>query len=275
MTKIGLFFLLLLQLSFIKAQDTYTFDTRFLYKLNYNPDSSDRSIFREEYFMLLANESLSLFQSSNKFYLDSILQSDYSKGNTLGDMASASKYSTKFKYTILKENRNITYYEFDRDFSPDLVYYKEYDNMDWQLVDTTLIINDLTCQLATVNYGGRVWNAWFCNEIPIQDGPYKFGNLPGLIVKLYDSEKSWNFDLVEIDPNLAVTVNVNKYPAKKLTMMEKNDFIQQKESLSKNRLLINESKGRIKINDAESRKNMARNYSKFLQANSNKIEILP
>lgn len=42
---------------------------------------------------------------------------------------------------------------------------------------------------------GRKWTAWFTAEIPIQDGPYKFHGLPGLIVKIEDEAKSHSFEL--------------------------------------------------------------------------------
>lgn len=44
-----------------------------------------------------------------------------------------------------------------------------------------------------VESGGRQWIAWFTNEIPFQDGPFKFYGLPGLIVKLEDSEDYHKF----------------------------------------------------------------------------------
>lgn len=44
--------------------------------------------------------------------------------------------------------------------------------------------------------GGRDWVAWFTNDIPIQDGPYKFCGLPGLIIKIEDDTKTHKFILV-------------------------------------------------------------------------------
>jgi GLPGLI family protein len=51
---------------------------------------------------------------------------------------------------------------------------------------------------ATTNYKGRVWEAWFSKEYPINDGPYKFTGLPGLIVSLKDSEGDHIFNLIQI-----------------------------------------------------------------------------
>ena len=39
-------------------------------------------------------------------------------------------------------------------------------------------------QEATTEFGGKWIIVWFAKELPIPDGPYKFKNLPGLILKL-------------------------------------------------------------------------------------------
>lgn len=48
---------------------------------------------------------------------------------------------------------------------------------------------------ATVSHEGREYTAWYTTEIPIADGPYKFWGLPGLILKISDSENHYNFTL--------------------------------------------------------------------------------
>ena len=45
-------------------------------------------------------------------------------------------------------------------------------------------IGEFETQKAETFIFGRKWTAWFSPEIPIQDGPYKFRGLPGLIVKI-------------------------------------------------------------------------------------------
>ncbi len=50
-------------------------------------------------------------------------------------------------------------------------------------------------QKATTEFAGRKWTAWFTEELPFQDGPYKFRGLPGLIVKLEDATQSHVFEL--------------------------------------------------------------------------------
>ena len=49
--------------------------------------------------------------------------------------------------------------------------------------------------LATTEFGGRKWTAWFSTDLPFQDGPYKFYGLPGLIVKIEDEAKDYSWVL--------------------------------------------------------------------------------
>jgi len=64
--------------------------------------------------------------------------------------------------------------------------------------NATAVILGMNCKKATCHYAGRDYEAWFAPEIPISDGPYKFGGLPGLIVKLQDSDNEHVFELREI-----------------------------------------------------------------------------
>ena len=69
----------------------------------------------------------------------------------------------------------------------------------WTLKDEQQNIHGYRCQKATCHWRGRDYEAWFTSEIPIQRGPWKFGGLPGLIVKIYDAKKEYNFELVKLE----------------------------------------------------------------------------
>ncbi|MBR1788054.1 MAG: GLPGLI family protein [Bacteroidaceae bacterium] len=69
----------------------------------------------------------------------------------------------------------------------------------WMLKDEQQTIHGYRCQRATCHWRGRDYEAWFTTEVPIQRGPWKFGGLPGLIVKISDSKKEYNFELVKLE----------------------------------------------------------------------------
>ena len=66
---------------------------------------------------------------------------------------------------------------------------------DWQLVpDSTTTIIGNRCQLAKARFKGRTWYAWYTEDIPMQEGPWKLFGLPGLVLKAYDQGKQYIFE---------------------------------------------------------------------------------
>lgn len=55
------------------------------------------------------------------------------------------------------------------------------------------------CQRATCRFRGRDFVAWFAPDIPVRCGPWKFQGLPGLILKVYDTEGLYSFEAVGIE----------------------------------------------------------------------------
>ena len=68
----------------------------------------------------------------------------------------------------------------------------------WTLKDEQQTIHGYRCQKATCHWRGRDYEAWFTTEIPIQRGPWKFGGLPGLILKLNDTQKLYTWEAVSL-----------------------------------------------------------------------------
>lgn len=89
-------------------------------------------------------------------------------------------------------------------------YYDEsYPGMQWQMHAEMMNVCGHLCQKATCKYHGRTFEAWFTLEIPFSYGPWKFGGLPGLILKVYDIDHLYTFECIQIQsvkfPMLSVT----------------------------------------------------------------------
>ena len=69
----------------------------------------------------------------------------------------------------------------------------------WQIAADTATILGYLCQKATATFRGRSYEAWFSSEIPVNDGPWKFFGLPGLILKVTDTENIFSFTCVGIE----------------------------------------------------------------------------
>ncbi|MCS4303003.1 GLPGLI family protein [Chryseobacterium sp. BIGb0232] len=74
---------------------------------------------------------------------------------------------------------------------------KSNDKINWKLSDETKVDGQYTLQKATTDFGGRQWIAWFCKDINLSEGPYKFRGLPGLIFEIEDSKKNYLFKLAK------------------------------------------------------------------------------
>ena len=77
------------------------------------------------------------------------------------------------------------------------VYPDSVPSLEWNFSDEdTDSIMGFECRKATVQFAGRSYTAWFTPEIPLPFGPYKFGGLPGLILKLEDAERQFVWEAV-------------------------------------------------------------------------------
>lgn len=85
--------------------------------------------------------------------------------------------------------------------------------INWTITEETKQVQTLTCQKATAKFRGRDYEAWFCSAIPYNNGPWKFGGLPGLIVEVYDTKKQIIFSLNRIEDNKNEIVLIS-YPEK-------------------------------------------------------------
>lgn len=78
--------------------------------------------------------------------------------------------------------------------------YKEpWPLMPWTLDNEKQNICGYQCQKATCHWRGRDYEAWFALAIPMKSGPWKFGGLPGLIMKIYDTKHLYTWEAVAVE----------------------------------------------------------------------------
>ena len=82
----------------------------------------------------------------------------------------------------------------------DQVTYRDTLNaQQWTITDSTREVLGYMCQQATADFRGRRWTAWFATDIPVSDGPWKLGGLPGLILEAYDEGHQYTFTAVGLE----------------------------------------------------------------------------
>jgi len=149
-------------------------------------------------FLTLANMAFAqnkLFLYDYKFIPDST-SSDNSKDELM--ILNIQKDRSSDRVIKYPNSNLINYITF---LSWDKYIVKQDIDLNWHLENSFDTILGYKVQKATTDFGGRQWIAWFTQEIPIQDGPYKFKNLPGLILKVEDSTKNHTFELKGIKSN--------------------------------------------------------------------------
>lgn len=83
-----------------------------------------------------------------------------------------------------------------------LQYEYSYDepivDMDWTIRQEKDTILGYECSTATTSFRGRDYKVWFTVEIPANNGPWKFNNLPGLILKAEDTNGFFSWTATSI-----------------------------------------------------------------------------
>lgn len=88
-------------------------------------------------------------------------------------------------------------------------YTEQWPLMQWTLQDSTQTILDHRCQKAICHFRGRDFVAWFAADVPVKGGPWKFGGLPGCILKVYDTQHIYEWEAVGIERG---TFPICQYP---------------------------------------------------------------
>lgn len=125
-----------------------------------------------------------------------------SKPRRLGEGGKKPDFWSEYQYSeYFKEANALT--EYARMPGPmkkhDCFYTESYPLQEWEILSDTLTVNGFLCQKATCRFRGRDFEAWFAADIPISDGPWKFGGLPGLILKVCDTRLLYTFECVKIE----------------------------------------------------------------------------
>lgn len=165
-------------------------------------------------FILLANRNQSKFYCPSTEFKDSLesTPSGRAKAKQLFDAAVAAYVQNRDRSAmdgVVYHSRLYVLKDFDKSVSTtydeagmgECGYYDEpFSEIDWVIAeDSTKTILDYQCVMATADYHGRNWTVWFTPEIPMQDGPWKFCGLPGLIMEASEPSGQHSFTVTGIE----------------------------------------------------------------------------
>lgn len=167
--------------------------TRFVYQVTMTPDSTNVEK-KTELAYLDTDGKKSIFYSENSLKRDSLLERMRTTRNF--DRTQLQDLRSNMQFTVEKDltNQSLVY---KSRIGRDQYSYNESPAFTWKILSETVKIGDYQTQKAETKFGGRTWYAWFTQEVPLQDGPYKFSGLPGLVVKVQDEKGDYSFDLMQ------------------------------------------------------------------------------
>lgn len=195
MTKLIYTFVLILLGYYSNAQTN-----RFFYELRLKIDSTSSNY-------ITTNMVLDVNLKDVKFYEAEFLVADSINMN-LKKNTPMKQYSSQTGQ-LLKRSKgtfeNINYFSILFDY----YQYTTIDPIEWKISNETKNYQNYLLQKATTTFGGRNWIAWFNADIPINEGPYKFYGLPGLIFLISDDKENFSYSLIKSQtiPKTFVTKN--------------------------------------------------------------------
>lgn len=200
---------------------TFSQNKRFIYEYKFISDSTNAGDVKTEMMFLDTTKDGSKYYSYTVFNSDSLMKIDLEKQlaatgsiNIRSDMQKGSvRYSVTKTYPDYKVNLH-------RRLSMDAYNISDDRKINWKISSDKEKIGEWNAQKAEADFAGRHWIAWFSTEIPIQDGPYKFHGLPGLIVKIEDKTGSHKMELKGIK-NIQGELNINVWDAKEIAINNK------------------------------------------------------
>lgn len=246
---------------FLKAQNS-----SFIYELNYKYNSDSLKTEKIIFYLDIKNKE-SIFRS-DKFRQSDSLRAKQGWGNGF-DM----EYNNKQLYIYKNIGKEILKYVFVPLIHSTYVIPIN-DEFHWKIIEERKKIGNYNCQKAELNYGERKWIAWFTNEIPLQEGPYVFYGLPGMIVNIFDEKFNYDFSLIQVTDFKWKELNADKF-RKKITWedfkkLQKNYYTEPLSMINKADVKSYDESGNLIKTDF---KEMKENIQKKIREKNNPIEL--
>ncbi len=259
---------------------------RFVYQVTMKPDAENKSDIKTENAYLDISAEKSLFYSENRYKRDSILQKAFQGGGGRGSISREQMEGvrTNINYSVEKDKASQKTLFKDR-IGRDLYSYEEDRPLNWKMSSETTKIGEYKVQKATTDFAGRQWTAWFTTDLPYQDGPYKFGGLPGLIVKVEDDKGDYSFDLMK-NYKIPEIATLNQFG--NTLKVKRADYLKQQEKFKADPMSFMQNsggggggfpaaprsnRGGGNQNPADMRKRMEERVKEEAKKNSNPIEL--
>ena len=184
---------------------------------------------------LRIGKTSAMFYPTKMMWADSLLQTDYALYEKLHremNPPGQSEYKPlggmerEYLFRNINDGETMVY----RKIAGDAYSYTEPTEMPvWQILSETKELLGYSCQLASCDFRGRTWYAWFSTDIPVNEGPWKLFGLPGLVLEAYDSKKHYTYEAVGLYTKNLQPVGIRLYyiSGKPYKLKSRQEYLQK------------------------------------------------
>lgn len=272
-------------------------NNRVIYEYKFRPDSTKTDSLKTEWMYLDISKSGSKYYSKRAFENDSIVAESIKKQMASGSRnISISRHRDGGEINYEIEKLYPEYQTFlTTSIGNDTYKVAEDRKPVWEIQAEKKKIGEFAVQKATTDFAGRTWQAYFTTDVPVQDGPYKFSGLPGLIISIADSSGSHSIELKGLKKISQTAITEVDTQGKDIPMLRKKPIEVNRQQYAKQlrqyendpvqgmRELLARPNSKVKINmngkdlsdPAEILRAMEKNAREEIARNNNKIELKP
>ena len=206
-----------------------------------SPNFKNGKVDVKNQYVLLANATESKFYSPITEYIDSLNSTpegvaqwqEMTRGAYLsGNMDKIPRKDGS--YYVVKSISDNTLRYYDSAGIDKFVYEETPEEWTWEISDSTKNILGYECVKAKTDFHGRKWTVWFSPEIPLSNGPWKLGGLPGVILEASTDDDKYSFVATGIQQTSKIIIPV--YLADDYEKTDRKSFLKAKRAFLDNPL---------------------------------------
>ena len=229
------FFVLVFCLATLCIQAQEVMDTvcvRVQYHAQYKHTQEQKETFDDTNLLDLGQHSSRFYSQRFEQFLhlrDSVERSTQDRMNRLQFLASMYGPKKGREYEVFKhmpKKGTLTYTDvLHNDFF--FNYEETIPSFAWELAEGDTLILDYPCHKAICHFRGRIWTAWYTLDLPFDNGPWKLGGLPGLILAASESRNEFSFvatGIEQLSETKTITYRAERY--EKLTPIKFQRLLQ-------------------------------------------------
>lgn len=185
----------------------------FVYDYKWCNDTTEKledNFTKDQMILQIGPDGLSKFSSYKNLTVDSLLMRITQE--QLAEAAMDGKLTNGEFMTIFKNYPKGKLTHTEKICTDWFKYEEDMPELEWELTDSVTNVLGYECHSAVCNFRGRQWTAFYTEEIPLMEGPWKLNGLPGLIMKACDNDGQYYFECIGIKSVADRPITIYKVP---------------------------------------------------------------